>query len=256
MNYQFIETNTEKGICRIELNRPEKHNALHAGLIAELNRVFNVLAKDESVKFVVLGGKGKAFCSGADLCWFEEATKLSEKENRVQFELLAKMLRKLHNLPQVTIALAKGKIFGGGIGLLSACDFVLMDESTTLAFTEVHLGLVPATILPFVATRIPRQQSRKLILTGKPFSSDEALRIGLADSVFAAEKLENGLQELLADLQKPASGAVLASKKLINDVYSGDIKTDDYELTARVLYTRIATDEAKSRIEKFIKKKR
>lgn len=254
MKYQYIETKTANGICRITLNRPEKQNALHGEMIAELNQAFKLLSKDESVKIVILDGNGKSFCSGADLSWFFEATTLSEKENRVQFELLAKMLRKLYNLPQVTIALGKGNIFGGGIGLLSACDFVLMDESTNLAFTEVHLGLVPATILPFVATRISRQQSRKLILTGKLFCADEALKMGLADSVFVSDKLENGLKDVLADLQKPAQGAVLASKKLINEVYSGDIKTDDYELTARVLYTRIATDEAKERIARFIKK--
>lgn len=255
MNYQYIVTKTVNGICRVTLNRPEQQNAINGELVAELNQVFKLLSKDESVKFVVLEGKGKSFCSGADLSWFSTATTLSEKENRVQFELLAKMLRKLYNLPQVTIALGKGNIFGGGIGLLAACDFVLMENETKLAFSEVHLGLVPATILPFVATRISRQQARKLILRGNSFSATDALEIGLADFVFTAEKMEDGLQKMLTDLQKPPISAVQSGKKLINEVYSGEVRIDDYELTAKVLYTQIATNEAKGRIGEFLKKK-
>jgi len=254
MDYRFVKIKKENGICRIMLNRQEKQNAFHPGLIAELNQILTQLGKDDSVQFVVLEGKGKSFCSGADLSWFSEATTLSEKENKAQFELLVKMLQRLYNLPQVTIALGKGNIFGGGIGLLSACDFVLMEESSVLAFSEVHLGLVSATILPFVATRISLQQVRKRMLTGKYFSAEEALKTGLADFVFAEGQLETELNKLLTDLQKPSSDAVLDCKKLINKVYSGEVKTDDYEVTVNTLVKRIASDEAKERIGVFLKK--
>lgn len=254
MKYQFIETTSENGVCRILLNRPEKQNALHRELIAELNQVFTQLKKDKSVNFVILEGKGKSFCSGADLNWFDRATKLSIKENREQFELLARMLLKLHNLPQVTIAMGSGNIFGGGIGLLASCDFVILEESAILAFSEVHWGLVPATILPFVASRITRQQAKRLMFTGHYFSSDEALKIGLADFVFTEDNLKPGLHKLLNDLQKPVAGAVLSCKKLINEVYADKIKTEDFESTAKILSTQMGSKEAKERIGEFIKK--
>ena len=254
MEYQFIRIQKKGTICRVTLNRPEKQNALHAVLIDELSSVFKHLAKDESVRFVVLDGEGKSFCSGADLDWFSGSTQNSEKVNKVQFELLAKMLRRLHNLPQVTIALGKGNIFGGGIGLASACDFVLMEESAVLAFSEVHLGLVPATILPFVAVRIKQSDARKLMLTGKYFDGKQAWEIGLADFLFSEGDLEKGLNDLISDLQKPVIEAVHDCKKLINEVYSGEIGVDDWELTAKVLVKRIASAEARERIDTFLKK--
>ncbi len=255
MEYHFININTEAAICRITLNRPEKQNALHAGLISELATVFNQLAKETEIHFVVLDGTGKSFCSGADLEWFSESGKQSEKENRMQFELLSKMLRRLYRLPQITIALAKGNIFGGGIGLASACDLVLMEESTTLAFSEVHLGLVPATILPFVANRINRREAKLLMLTGKQFSADKAFGIGLADILCATGHLENCLLDIIHDLQKPVAGAVIACKQLINKVYSGEIGSSDGKYLAQILAQRIDSDETRARINSFLTKK-
>ncbi|MDX9880814.1 MAG: enoyl-CoA hydratase-related protein [Prolixibacteraceae bacterium] len=255
MDFQFIEFDSTSGVCRITLNRPEKQNALHAGLIEELNRLFRQLDRDKSVQFVIIEGKGKSLCSGADLEWFSESTRLNEKTNKAQFELLAKMLRKLYNLPQITIALAKGNLFGGGIGLAAACDFVLVEESAAMAFSEVRLGLVPATILPFVVGRMGRGDARKLMLTGKYFNGKKAKEIGLADFVLPDGQLEAGLVNLLADLQKPAIGAVLDCKNLINKVYSGEVGTNDYERTAQVLSKRITSVEAKDHISSFLKKR-
>lgn len=256
MNYQFIETIQKDGLCRILLNRPEKQNAVHAGMIDELNDILKQLAKNDSVRIVVLEGKGKSFCSGADLMWFAELATYQKKDIRKQFEPLSILLRRLQNLPQVTIALAKGNIFGGGIGLLAACDFVLIEESAILAFSEVLLGLVPATILPFVAGRINKQQARKLMLTGKYFPANIALANGFADEIFPEDKLEEGLQTLLSDLKNAAPEAIQVCKKLINKVYSGKVKPEDYHYTAKILAGRIASEEGKERIGAFLEKRK
>lgn len=256
MSYQFIETIQENVLCRILLNRPEKQNAIHSEMIAELSDFLKQLAKDNSVRIVVLEGKGKSFCSGADLTWFAEAATRSGKDIRKQFEPLSKLLRRLQTLPQITIALAKGNIFGGGIGLLAACDFVLMEESAILAFSEVLLGLVPATILPFVSGRINKQQARKLMFTGKYFPANTALTNGLADEIVPEGKLEEGLQTLLSDLKNAAPEAIQVCKKLINEVYSGKVKPKNYQYTTKILAGRIASEEGKERIGAFLEKRK
>ncbi len=256
MDTQFLETTIENGLARIVLNRPEKQNALNAEVIATLNDWLKQIAKNRSVQFVIIEGKGKSFCAGADLQWFVDAANLPEKEIREQFEPLGKMLRRLQNLPQVTIALAKGNIFGGGTGLLAACDFVLMEESSILAFSEVLLGLAPAIILPFVAGRISRQEARKLMLTGKYFSASYAQTIGLADDVVAEERLEETLQTLLTGFKKAAPEAVQTCKKLLNNVYCGKVGVENYRHMAKMLATRVASEEGKKRIGVFLEKRK
>lgn len=256
MNYNHIEIKTENDVCRISLNRPEKRNALHAELIAELLEAIRKVAKDPSVKILVLEGNGKSFCAGADLNWFQEMQGQEERMSRTGFEQLGKLLLKLQHVPQPTVALVHGNVLGGGIGLFSVCDFVLIEHSTQLTFSEVLLGVVPAVIMPFVAARISRQQARAKMLTGRSFSAEEALRIGLADELVPDGELDRALQQWLSDFRQPAPGALRTCKKLINQMYSDEIEADDFQYTAKILARRIASDEGREGLTAFREKRK
>lgn len=256
MNDRHIELNTENGICRIRLNRPEKQNALDASMIASLTDIVKQLAHDNSVRIIVFEGNGKSFCAGADLNWFLSSSHpVQEKEKAREFAQLGKLLFRISKLPQPTIALAKGNIFGGGIGLMAACDFVLMENSSKLAFSEVKLGLVPAMIMPFVAERINRQWARQLMLTGKHFDAEKAQWIGLADQLFSKGQEEDLLASLIAELSDAAPEAINVCKKLISKVYSEKLTTRQTNQTAQIVAKRIASEEAQQRITAFVDKK-
>jgi methylglutaconyl-CoA hydratase len=239
------------GEAHIRLNRPSKHNSIIPELLQELDEILDQLAVTPEIKTVVLSGNGPSFCAGADLNWFASSIEKSHEQNETEYKLLANVLQKLYELPQITIAAVSGNILGGGNGLMAACDLILADESSVFSFSEINLGIIPATILPFVAQRIPMQKAKEWIFSGKRFSAGEALQAGLIDRI--TPDLEQGISGVLKELADKPSGALRSGKALINKIYSGEITVRDGSHTAGVLAGLLQTGEARERINSFLK---
>jgi methylglutaconyl-CoA hydratase len=172
---------TPGGTAVITLNRPDKHNAFNADVIATLSDMFETLrANTDEVRMVVLRGAGPSFSAGADLEWMKAAADWTHDDNEEDALGLARMLRRLHDLPQLTVALVQGAAMGGGAGLVAACDIAIAVKDTKFRFSEVRLGLTPATISPFVVRAIGPRWAKALFATGEGFDGEFAHKIGLA----------------------------------------------------------------------------
>jgi methylglutaconyl-CoA hydratase len=255
-DYRYIEVQVEGQVARINLNRPERHNALILELIAELDQALDEVSEMSDILFVVLSGNGRSFCAGADLNWFYSSEQLSLEQNIERYKHLADLLLKIYRLPQITIAAIRGNVFGGGIGLMAACDFVLAEANTRFMFSEVKLGLLPATILPFVAKRLSVQNLRKWILTGNLFVVNEAHRIGLVDEIFNEEQLEDELSTLIASFESASPSAMKRAKQLINEVASGSIDVTDTKATATILASALLSPDGQEGIHAFLEKRK
>jgi methylglutaconyl-CoA hydratase len=255
-DYRYIEVRIEGEVARINLNRPERHNALILELIEELSQALDELAKHDVIHFLVFSGKGRSFCAGADLNWFYSSEQLTLEQNTERYEHLAKLLLKIYQLPQITIATAWGNVFGGGIGIMAACDFVLADANTRFMFSEVKLGLLPATILPFVAKRLSVQNLRKWILTGALFSASEAHQAGLIDVLCESGEIETCLSGFLASFDQPAPSAVKKAKKMINELLSGSIDVADTTVTSAILAKALLSPDGQEGIHAFLEKRK
>lgn len=255
-DYQYIEIHIEGSVARINLNRPERHNAIVPELITELNQVLDQVSGMEELLFVILSGNGRSFCAGADLNWFSGAEERSLDQNTDQYKQLADLLLKLFQLPQITIATVRGNVFGGGIGLMAACDFVLADANSRFMFSEVKLGLLPATILPFVAKRLSVQSLRKWILSGELFAVTEAHHAGLVDLISGEGQLESTLAVFLNSFKVASPSAIKKAKQVINQVVSGEINVADTEVTSRILAETLSLPDGQEGIRAFLEKRK
>lgn len=255
-SYRYIEIQLEGSVARINLNRPERHNALILELIEELSLALDELATRVDIHFVVLSGNGRSFCAGADLNWFYSSEQLSLEQNTERYRHLADLLLKIYQLPQITIAVVRGNVFGGGIGLMAACDFVLAEANTRFMFSEVKLGLLPATILPFVAKRLSVQNLRKWILTGSLFVVNEAHRIGLVDEIYNDDDLDRELSNLIMSFESASPSAIKKAKLMINQVISGDIDVADTTTTSAILAEALLSHDGQEGIHAFLEKRK
>ena len=251
-DYQYIETHLEGSVVRINLNRPEQHNALIPEFISELDRAMDEIASMQEVLFVVLSGNGRSFCAGADLNWFAGSDERSPEQNAAQYKMLADVMLKLFQLPQITIAAVHGNVFGGGIGLMAICDFVLAEPNTRFMFSEVKLGLLPATILPFVAKRLSIQNLRKWILTGCFFTAPEAHQVGLVDILTDEGLLETSLNAFMASFETASPSAIRKAKAMINQVASGEIDIHDTGVTSIILAKALLSPEGQEGVKAFL----
>lgn len=254
-DYQYIEIHLQGPVVRIHLNRPERHNALVPELIGELHQALDEIAVMDELLFVVLSGNGRSFCAGADLNWFSGADERLAEDNAKKYKILADVLLKLFQLPQVSVAAVHGNVFGGGIGMMSVCDFVLADPHTKFTFSEVKLGLLPATILPMVAKRISIQHQRKWILTGSLFNAEEACQAGLVDLVSGEGGLEDYLKEFLDSFVAASPSAIKLAKVLINKVACGEVDIYDTDLTSTLLAEALLSADGKEGIQAFLEKR-
>jgi len=254
-SYQYIELQITGQIARINLNRPDRHNALILEMIAELDHALDQISEREDLLFVLLSGNGRSFCAGADLNWFYGADEKDPGENASRYKQLADLLLKLYQLPLVTIACARGNVFGGGIGLMAACDFVLAEVNTRFMFSEVKLGLLPATILPFVAKRLSIQNLRKWILIGDLFLASEAHQAGLIDYLYDDGKLESGLNEFMKSFEASSPSAIKSAKRMINQVATGQIDVTDTTVTSAILARALLSPDGQEGIQAFLEKR-
>jgi methylglutaconyl-CoA hydratase len=207
------------GVATVLINRADKKNAFDSEVIAALDEAFETLEAADGVRIVFVRGEGGTFSAGADLAWMKRAAEETEADNREDALNMAKMLKRLHDLPMLTVALVEGAAFGGGAGLAAACDMTLAVKDARFAFSEVKLGLVAATISPYVIAAIGARRARALFATGAVFAAEAAFRYGLVDEVVGdVAALEAARDALAAEVMACAPGAVAESKRLVDHV--------------------------------------
>lgn len=232
---------TDRAAVRwIALDRPDLHNAFDDGLIAELTAALDEAGRDPAVRALVLTGHGASFSAGADLHWMRGMASASEAENRDDSLRLAALMRTLQFFPKPTIARVNGAAYGGGVGLIAACDIAIGAQGARFGLTEVKLGLVPAVISPYVIAAVGLRQARRLFLTGEVFDAAEACRIGLLHRVVAGEALDEAVEATLKLLAKAGPDAQREAKQLalrmtgVDAAVAERIDRDNAELIARL----------------------
>lgn len=221
--YKTIELDVSRaGVAVVRLNRPEKQNALNAEVISELADALEVLKKTPEVRVVLLRGRGEVFSAGADVEWMRAAADYTTHENEEDAFAAAETFRRLREMPQLTIALVQGAARGGGLGLLAACDVAVVMKSTSFALAEVQMGVMPATISPYVIEAIGPRWTRALATTGETFDAAFAHQIGLAQYVAADENEMDQIVEHLTGLAFKASPAAVAAVKDLVDAVVGE----------------------------------
>ncbi len=209
---------TADGVVFITINRPAKKNAFDAATIAALHEAFETLHGADRVRVVFLRGAGGTFSAGADLGWMRDAVEWSEGDNRDDAMGLARMLKALHDVPALTVALVEGSAMGGGAGIVAACDMAVAVKGSRFAFSEVKLGLIPATIAPYVIEAIGARRARQLFLTANVFDADYAAHVGLIDMVLPEGSVDEFISMLTDSLTANAPGAMGEAKRLVRDV--------------------------------------
>jgi methylglutaconyl-CoA hydratase len=218
MSYETFDTLTlevdRRGVATLTLNMPEKHNALAPAMIADLHAAADQLASDEAVRVVVLTGAGRSFCAGGDLGWMREQFEATREGRIAEARKLALMLGRLNELPKPLIGRINGQAYGGGMGMLSVCDVAVAAEGARFGFTEARLGLVPATISPYVLARMGEGLARRVFMSARLFDAEEARALGLVARVVPAAELDAAVEAEVAPYLACAPGAVAASKLL------------------------------------------
>lgn len=254
-DYQTILTVQENHLLTIWLNRPELHNAMNDIMIAELTELFQSLSTTPGLRVIILRGKGKSFCAGADLNYMKSIATFGFKENEKDGRKLFNLFNTIYECPLPTIAVVQGSAFGGANGLLAACDIVVAGQNTTFAFSEVKLGIAPATISPFVIKRIGEYGAKELMMTGKRFKGKEAEKWHLINHAVEEEEIENTLGYITKQLLSSAPGAVKKTKAMIGEVLGKEIQnTIDY--TAKKIADLRASEEGQEGMASFLEKRK
>lgn len=250
--YETIKLNRDaRGVAKLVLSRPQKHNALNATMIGELRHATAALAIDASVRVVVLAAEGKSFCAGGDLVWMREQAEKDRAGRMADAIELASMLRDLDSLPKPLIARVQGSAYGGGIGLMAVCDTVVASVTATFALTEVRLGLIPAAIGPYVVRRLGEGMARPYVLSGKTFDADQARTMGLVSLVSIEDAVDSAVEAEIAEYLACAPGAIADAKALCQHL-ARNPGSDQLSWTAERLANRWETFEAQDGIRSFL----
>ncbi len=217
-SYECLDVGREDGVVRVWLDRPDVRNAFNPVLIEELRVAMESVGSDDAVRAVVLGGRGKVFCAGADLGWMRDMAGYTRDENEADARRLAEMLEALDSCPVPVVGRVQRAAYGGAVGLLACCDSVVCTDDCTFALSEVRLGISPATIAPYVIAKIGGTGARDLFLSGEPFDAARALRLGLVHQVVPATELDDAVDRKLARLRKAGPQAARETKALVRSM--------------------------------------
>jgi methylglutaconyl-CoA hydratase len=253
--YATLTVDVREAVALVALARPEVHNAFDDTLIAELTRVLEALDSDASVRVVVLLGHGRSFCAGADLNWMKRMAGFGRAENLADATALAAMLKALHRLSKPTIARVHGSVFGGGVGLVACCDIAFAAHDATFSLSETKLGLIPATIGPYVIEAMGARHARRYFLSAERFTAAEAFRTGLVHDICSIDELDGRINELLGALLVAGPRAQAEAKALIRAVAARPI--DDpviADTAARIARVR-GSPEGKEGVAAFLEKR-
>lgn len=250
-----VEVERSGAVARVWMSRAAVHNALNEQMIAELTQAFQGLSADDAVRVVVLGGRGKSFSAGGDVEWMKRLGAAPLQENLEDARLLAAMFSAIANCAKPTVARVSGAAIGGGFGLVCCCDIAVASADAKFATSEVRLGLIPATIGPYVVRAIGPRWSRRLFVTGERIGADQAERIGLLHEVAQPETLDACVEAILKNVLLGAPGAQTAAKELVDAVAGRNIDLDLMDDTARRIAHVRSLDEAREGLSAFLQKR-
>jgi len=246
-----------RGVATLTLNRPDKHNAMNAPMIADLAAACTQIAGDAAIRVVILTGQGaeRAFCAGGDLGWMREQMQAPRETRMAEARALAQVFRGLNELPKPVIGRIQGNAFGGGVGLTSCCDVAIGVEGAKLGLTETRLGLIPATIAPYVIARMGEARARRVFMSSRLFEAAEAKDLGLLSRVVIPEALDAAVEREVAPYLSASPTAVAAAKALARHL--GPVIDDAViEDTVRRLADTWETADAKEGISAFFEKRK
>lgn len=250
-----IHTDFRDDVFRITLNRPERGNAINLQMIDQLANAFDEIENNSSVRIVLLKANGNSFCSGADLNWMANSVNLSKEENIYECRKLANLYSRISDCAKICIAQVQGPCIGGGIGLIAACDYVMAATESYFSFSEVKLGLIPATVAPYAINRMGWHKTRLFMLSGSRISADLANQINLVDAVCSKDLLEHEVDGFINELRSGEKNAQQKIKLLLKKLKNNTENDDLIELTAKTLSDVRVSDEAREGIHAFLNKK-
>jgi methylglutaconyl-CoA hydratase len=256
MTTQTLEISIAHHVAVVWMAREKVRNAFNETMIAELAETFGKLGADADVRAIVLAGKGPAFCAGADLEWMRKIAGYSTDENRADARRMADMLRTIYECPKPTIARVHGDAYAGGMGLIAACDIALAAQSASFCLSETKLGLIPATISPYVLRAMGVNAARRYFLTAEKFDAAEAFRLGFVHDIAPLEELDARINELLGRLMLTSSHAVREAKRLVREVAGRPIDELLAADTAERIAAIRASDDAREGVRSFLEKRK
>jgi methylglutaconyl-CoA hydratase len=256
MPYDTVEITQDGAVSTLWLNRVEVRNAFSDVMIGELHRAIDALTLDARTRVIVLAGRGPVFSAGADLNWMRRMAEYSLDENRADAEKLAQMLYALFTCPKPTIARVHGDCYAGGLGLVAACDIAVAAAPATFCLTEVRIGLIPATIGPYVVRAIGQRHASRYFLTAEKFSAGEAQQMGLVHEVCEPTALDQAVAELTTALLQAGPAALAAAKQQLRDLYGRPIDAAvGTDMAARIAEIR-ASAEGREGVAAFLGKRK
>lgn len=256
--HTLIGKTDKRGILTLVMNRPSVHNAFDAIMIRELSAALIQADQDDSVRVVVITGNGACFSAGADLNWMRNLKNASLDENERDALKLSALMRNLNYLGKPTIARVNGAAFGGGLGLIAACDISIAVDAARFGLTEARLGLAPAVISPYVIRRIGEGNARRFFVSGERFSSNTAKEIGLVQQIVSTEQLDDAVEDMVVQLLKGGPSAVTHCKRLVFEItgHDADLQMTQDEYTARLIARLRVSSEGQEGLAAFLEKRK
>jgi methylglutaconyl-CoA hydratase len=255
MSTKTLDIRRDGPVAHVFLNRPEVRNAFNDGVIAELTQTFAALGADPALRAIVLGGHGKAFCAGADLTWMRAMADYTWEQNRADAQALADMLWTIYACPLPVVGRVHGDCYAGGVGLAAVCDVLVAAEGMQFCLSEAKLGLLPATIGPYVVRALGEQASRRYFTTAERFDAAQAHRLGFVHELAAPDALDARVAEIVAALVANGPAAVKVCKQLVKDVAARPIDAALRADTARRIADIRASAEGREGVQSFLGKR-
>lgn len=243
-----------RGVATLTLARVDKHNALSAQMMTELEEAARRLASDPAVRVVVLAAEGKTFCAGGDLAWMREQFDMDADTRRVESRRIATVLGALYDLPQPLIGRVQGNALGGGVGLVSVCDVAIGVTGAKFGFTETRLGLIPANIGPYVLARMGGTRASEVFMSARVFGAEEAVRLNLLSRTIEPDGLDDAIEAEVLPYLSCAPGAMAEAKALMRDL-AGRVTPEQVDLAIDALARRWQSDEAREGVGAFFDKR-
>ncbi|UUZ71887.1 enoyl-CoA hydratase/isomerase family protein [Polaromonas sp. P1(28)-8] len=253
---KYLQLNVQGGVATLVLSRPEVRNAFNDDVIAEFTQAFDALGAREDVRCVVLAAVGQAFCAGADLNWMRRMADYTHAENLADAAQLAEMLRVIYECPKPTVARIQGDVYAGGMGLVAACDVAVSVDTAQYCLSEVKLGLIPATISPYVIRAMGARAAHRYFLTAERFDAQEAHRIGFVHEVVTADALDAKVAEITQALVNASPQAVKACKQLVQDVAGQELSAELIARTVKGIADIRSSEEGKEGVQSFLQKRK
>ena len=254
--YQTLTLTRDHTVATVTLNRPEVRNAFNETTIAEITQVFTDLSADDSLRAIVLAANGAAFCAGADLNWMKKMADYSHEENLADAGALAQMLTAIYTCAKPVVAQVQGDCYAGGMGLVAACDVIVSVDTAQFCLSEVKLGLIPATISPYVIKAMGENAARRYFLTAERFDAAQALAIGFVHEVVAADNLLGKVAEIVKALVTNSPNAVAQAKVLVREVGGREITPSLIANTVAGIAVIRASDQGREGVRSFLEKRK